>query len=63
MICMTPDFFQLDPSRFPRRIDLELPGETINFLERLSNKTGRSVSDLAADLLSQASAQSDRHPM
>ena len=50
-----PDFV-LDPSLFPRRLDLDLSDEALERLRRLSARTGRSVSDLAADLLHQALA-------
>jgi hypothetical protein len=50
-----PDF-ALDPSLFPRRLDLDLSVEALERLSRLSARTGRSVSDLAADLLHQALA-------
>jgi len=51
---MQPDRWTLDPSRFPKRLDLELSEQALAALERLSARTDRSVSDLAADLLSKA---------
>lgn len=60
IIAMDSDLFQLDPSRFPQRIDLELSEEAIDRLEHLSRKTGRSIRDLAADLLSQACADQEQ---
>jgi hypothetical protein len=50
-----PDFV-LDPSLFPKRLDLDLSDEALERLRHLSARTGRSVSDLAADLLHQALA-------
>jgi len=60
IIAMASDLFQLDPSRFLQRIDLELSEEAMDHLEHLSSKTGRSIRDLAADLLSQACADQEQ---
>ena len=60
IIAMASDLFQLDPSRFPQRIDLELSEEALDHLERLSSKTGRSIRGIAADLLSQACADQEQ---
>lgn len=54
--------FLLDPSRFPRRLDLDLSDQAVERLQRLSASTGRSVSDLAADLLQQALADMPSDP-
>jgi hypothetical protein len=43
--------WRLDPSKFPQRLDLELHAETFELLEALSGRTGRSISELAAELL------------
>ncbi|MEI8250208.1 MAG: hypothetical protein WCF98_03460 [Synechococcus sp. ELA057] len=51
---MNQDPWRLDPSCFPTRIDLDLSDQAIERLERLSARTGRSVRDLASDLLAQA---------
>jgi len=48
------DRFSLDPSRFPQRLDLDLPADVLQRLEALARRRGRSVKDMAADLLSQA---------
>ena len=53
---MNHNRWHLDPLRFPQRLDLDLSDRALDHLDRLSAKTGRSVSDLAADLLSQALA-------
>lgn len=53
---MPTDGYRLDPSRFPKRLDLELSEPAMVALECLSARTGRSMSDLAADLLSMAIA-------
>lgn len=53
--------WQLDPFRYPRRIDLELSAEAMAYLEHLSATTGRPVREIAADLLSQAVFNQDQH--
>ena len=57
---MNPNRWRLDPSRFPKRLDLDLSARVLDHLDRLSAKTGRSVSELASDLLSQALAEQGR---
>ena len=59
---MNHNRWTLDPSRFPKRLDLDLSDRTLDVLARLSAKTGRSVTDLASDLLCQALAD-QRHPI
>ena len=44
---------QLDPKDFPRRIDLEVPEEVLEYLQRISDRTGRSVSEIAAAIVVQ----------
>lgn len=55
---MEQDRWQLDPSRFPRRLDLELPVAVLEQLEHLSTSTGYSLAELAASILSRAAAPS-----
>ena len=43
--------FRLDPKDFPRRIDLEVPEEVLEYLQRISERTGRSVSEIAAAIV------------
>jgi hypothetical protein len=45
--------FRLDPKDFPRRIDLEVPAEVLACLQRISDKTGRSISEIAAAMVVQ----------
>lgn len=40
----------------PRRLDLELSDEIYEALEALSRRTGRPISDLVEDLISQSIA-------
>jgi hypothetical protein len=45
--------FRLDPKDFPKRIDLEVPEEVLAYLQRISDRTGRSISEIAAALVVQ----------
>ena len=45
--------FRLDPKDFPKRIDLEVPEEVLAYLQRISDRTGRSISEIAAALVAQ----------
>jgi len=46
--------WQLDPGEFPRRLDLEVSEEVFSCLQALSAKTGRSISEIATELLSRS---------
>jgi hypothetical protein len=35
--------FRLNPKDFPTRIDLEVPEEVLAYLQRISDRTGRSI--------------------
>jgi len=45
--------FRLDPKDFPKRIDLEVPEEVLACLQRISDRTGRSISEIAAAMVVQ----------
>jgi hypothetical protein len=45
--------YRLDPKDFPRRIDLEVPEEVLGCLQRISDRTGRSISEIAAAMVVQ----------
>ena len=45
--------FRLDPKDFPRRIDLEVPEDVLEYLQRISARTARSVSEIAAAIVVQ----------
>jgi hypothetical protein len=45
--------FRLDPKDFPTRIDLEVPEEVLAYLQRISDRTGRSISEIAAAMVVQ----------
>jgi hypothetical protein len=47
----TDERFHLDPSKFPKRIDLDLSEEAVITIERLAARSGRSFAEVATDLL------------
>jgi hypothetical protein len=47
------DRFRLNPKDFPARIDLEVPEEVLAYLQRISDRTGRSISEIAAAMVVQ----------
>jgi hypothetical protein len=51
--------FRLDPKYFPKRIDLEVPEEVLAYLQRISDRTGRSISEIAAVILAQGAEKFD----
>ncbi len=50
---------RLDPKYFPKRIDLEVPEEVVAYLQRISDRTGRSISEIAAALIVQEAEEFD----
>lgn len=48
----------LDPSRYPRRIDLELPDQIFERLHELARRSDRSLAELAQELIDRALAES-----
>ena len=51
--------FRLNPKDFPTRIDLEVPEEVIAYLRRISDRTGRSISEIAAAMVVQGAEKFD----
>ena len=45
--------FRLNPKDFSSRIDLEVPEEVLAYLQRISDRTGRSISEIAAAMVVQ----------
>ena len=45
---------RLDPSEFPRRIEVELSDEVVQKINAVAQKTGHSFSEVATDILSKA---------
>jgi hypothetical protein len=58
---MTPDkaatSLRLDPEDFPKRIEVELTVEVVEKIKEISQRTGRSISEVATDILSRALKQ------
>jgi predicted DNA-binding protein len=58
---MSPDetttSLRLDPEDFPKRIELELTDEAVEKIKAISQRTGRSFSEVATDILSRALEQ------
>jgi hypothetical protein len=51
--------FRLDPKDFPTRIDVEVPEEVLAYLQRISDRTGRSISEIAAAIVVQGAETFD----
>ncbi|MCP9776167.1 hypothetical protein [Cyanobium sp. WAJ14-Wanaka] len=43
--------FSLDPSKYPKRIDLEVSDETMEYLTRRSQLSGRSVEEIILEII------------
>lgn len=56
---MSHETLRLDPSQYPQQIELEIPAEIHERLEQLSRQMGRSVRDIAEELIHLSVAQ---HP-
>ena len=46
--------WELDPSKFPKKLDLELSAETMEQLRTAAQRTGRSEDELILEILDQA---------
>ena len=53
------DSYQLTPDNFPRRMDLEVSEEVLAYLQRISDRTGRSINEIAAAIIAQSVEQDD----
>ena len=53
------DRYQLNPDDFPRRLDLEISEEVLACLQRISDRTGRSINEIAAAIIAQRVEQDD----
>ena len=49
--------YRLDPRIFPKRIELELTDKTADKINAIAEKTGRSFSEVATDILSRNGMQ------
>ena len=48
-----------DSNDFPGRIDLEVPEEVLSYLQRISDRTGQSISEIAAALVIEGAERLD----
>jgi hypothetical protein len=46
--------WELDPSKFPKKLDLELSAEAMEQLRTTAQRTGRSEDELILEILDQA---------
>jgi hypothetical protein len=53
------DRYQFNPDNFSRRIDLEVSEEVLACLQRISDRTGRSIDEIAAAIIAQNAEQFD----
>lgn len=55
---MSPDetktSLRLDPKDYPKRIEVELSDQVVEKIKVIADKTGRSFSEVATDILSRA---------
>ena len=54
---MNDPSWRIDPAHLPQRIELELSAEVHERLEELSRRTGRSIRDLAEEMIYRQAAQ------
>ena len=53
------DPLRFDPKYFPKGIDLEVPEEVLAYLQQIRDRTGRSISEIAAALIVQEAEKFD----
>ena len=53
------DRYQLNPDSFPRRIDLDVSEEVFAYLQRISDRTGGSIDEIAAAIMAKNAEQHD----
>jgi hypothetical protein len=53
------DRYQLNPDDFPRCIDLDVSEEVLAYLQRISDRTGKSIDEIAAAIIAQNAEQLD----
>jgi hypothetical protein len=54
------DPWQMDPSKLPQQLELELPGAVMDWLEQESAQTGRSLNELILELIDQGLQERQR---
>ena len=59
-----PDPWILDPAVFPRRLELDLPEPLLEKLQKLAERSGRDLEEIAISLIDQQlSMQVDEPPV
>ena len=53
------DRFRLDPTKFPKSIDIFIPERVVDHIQAISARTGRSFSESAAVILAQGAEKFD----
>jgi hypothetical protein len=54
--------FRLDPARFPQRLELDLPEELVERLQRIAALKDRSLSELIHNLICQQLKEQAKEP-
>ena len=54
--------FRLDPARFPQRLELDLPEELVERLQRIAEQKDRSLSELIHNLVCQQLKEQAKEP-
>jgi hypothetical protein len=54
--------FRLDPARFPQRLELDLPEELVERLQRIAEQKDRSLSELIHNLVCQQLKEQAKDP-
>ena len=57
MLESNADQFKLDHTKLPRSLELTLSSQTITKLQRLADRTGRSIDEVALEILDKALLQ------
>ncbi|MGA1713476.1 MAG: Arc family DNA-binding protein [bacterium] len=47
------DRYRLDPDKFPKQLELDLPPEVLDRLQEVATRSGRSVNELILEVLDQ----------
>ena len=47
------DRYRLDPEKFPKQLDIDLDQETLERLQKVAARSGRSVDELILEILDQ----------
>lgn len=56
---MSPDSVPANLAELPRRLELDLPPPVLERLQQLSERTGRSIDELALELIDRALQDDD----